>query len=326
MSATLGHLLTPLRPFLSDPATEEIAIQRENEAWVYSKGQFTRLDIRMDAAHAEDLAHYAASLRHQDISAEFPLLSTELPGDERLQAVLPPCVRGRFPAITIRKPSSFSPTLDGLAAGGIFDRTVKKKVGRTAVDDEMARLYHAGDNLGLLKFTAKQPKTVLLCGLNAAGKTTVAKAYAAEIPLHERIITVEDTSEWNDLPHQNRVGLFYSKGAQGRTKVTAGDLVEAALRKRIGRLLVQELRDASAYAFGRALASGHPGLSTCHAPDCEGAFEALAMMVKEHPSANQRPIEEIKTWLKGLIDLVLHCARDGDKFGISEVWIRDVEE
>ncbi len=325
MSATLGHLLTPLRPFLSDPATEEACIQREHEAFIYSKGRFVRHDIKMDAAHIEDLAHYAAALRHQDISAAYPLLSTELPDGERLQVVLPPCVQGKCPAITIRKPGSFSPTLDNLAAGGIFDRTVKKKIARTPVDDELAALHREQDWLGLLKLASRTGKTAVLCGQNAAGKTTVAKAYAAEIPLSERVITIEDTAEWHDLPHPNRVALFYSKGGQGVTKVDAGDLVEAALRKRIGRLLVQELRDASAYSFARALASGHPGLSTCHAESCDKAFDAMAMMVKEAPAAMSRDINEIKDWLKTLIDVIVHCERNGVTFGISEVWLRGVE-
>ncbi|MGE4043384.1 MAG: P-type DNA transfer ATPase VirB11 [Acetobacteraceae bacterium] len=322
LSPTLQHLLTPLQPFLGDPTTEECCIQTADECWVYAQGGFTRHEISMDAAHIEDLAHYAAAARRQDISPAFPLLSTELPGGERLQVVLPPCVQS-CPAITIRKPGSFHATLDTLAAGGIFDRTVKKRAGRTAVDDELAALHAKGDWLGFLKLAARSGKTLVLCGLNAAGKTTVAKAYAREIPLSERIITIEDTAEWHDLPHPNRVALFYSHGGQGVTTVGAGELVEAALRKRIGRLLLQELRGASAYSFARALASGHPGLSTCHADSCDKAFDALAMMVKEAPSAMQRDIGEIKAWLKGLIDIVCHCSRDGDRFGISEVWMRE---
>lgn len=322
-SPTLKHLLAPIAPFLADPDVEEIAVQKPGEAFVFSRGVFTRHEIALDARQAEDIAHYAAAHRRQDIGGSFPLLSTELPGGERLQAVLPPCVGSDCPSLTIRRHSTFSPTLEGLAAKGLFDGTVKRKDKASPADAELRILHERGDWLAFMRLAARSGKTLLLCGANATGKTTYAKAYANAIPPHERIITIEDTAEWNTLPHENRVALFYSKGGQGATKVGATDLVEAALRMRIGRLMVQELRDAAAYSFARALASGHPGLSTCHAADCDGAFEALALMVKEAPPAASRPIEEVKVWLRSLIDIVLHCARDGDRFGISEVWMRE---
>jgi len=43
---------------------------------------------------------------------------------------------------------------------------------------------------------------------------------------------------------------------------------------------MQELRNAAAFAYLRALASGHPGMTTCHAASAEGAFDAIRLMVK----------------------------------------------
>ena len=61
-------------------------------------------------------------------------------------------------------------------------------------------------------------KNILIAGATGSGKTTIAKALIEAIPLDERLVTIEDTAEWNSIPHRNRVALFYSKGRSGRRK------------------------------------------------------------------------------------------------------------
>src|SRR3954464_12279348 len=141
MSPTLRYLLKPISQFLEDPSVEECCINAPGEAFVYSKGGFTCHPVDLDAGEIEDIAHYAAAARRQDVSSTFPLLSTELPDGERLQAVLPPCVADGKPALTIRKHSSFDPSLDALAEAGIFSRTVRRKSGMTKADEELRDLH-----------------------------------------------------------------------------------------------------------------------------------------------------------------------------------------
>ena len=60
--------------------------------------------------------------------------------------------------------------------------------------------------------------------------------------------------------------LLYAKDGQGLAKVTPRDLLESALRMRPDRILLQELRDASAFFYLRAVNTGHPGsITTLHA-------------------------------------------------------------
>ncbi|HAN88039.1 MAG TPA: P-type DNA transfer ATPase VirB11, partial [Erythrobacter sp.] len=54
-------------------------------------------------------------------------------------------------------------------------------------------------------------------------------AMLGEIPRHERVVLVEDTPELR-LPGENGVGLVAVKGELGEAKVTANELLQAALR------------------------------------------------------------------------------------------------
>jgi type IV secretion system protein VirB11 len=58
------------------------------------------------------------------------------------------------------------------------------------------------------------------------GKTTFTKALIAEIPVEERVITIEDAEELKLDRHPNAVRLFYSKDGQGLAKVTPKQLLD----------------------------------------------------------------------------------------------------
>src|SRR4029450_186249 len=94
-----------------------------------------------------------------------------------------------------------------------------------------------------------------------------------EIPYEERIVSIEDTPELV-IPQPNHVRLFYPKGGQGQAKVDAKDLLESCLRMRPDRILLQELRDGTAFTYIRNVNSGHPGsITTVHADSARLAFE-----------------------------------------------------
>lgn len=81
---------------------------------------------------------------------------------------------------------------------------------------------------------------------------------------HERIISIEDTPELI-IPQPNHVRLFYSKGAQGLSGAGPKELLESCLRMRPDRILLQELRDGTAFYYVRNVNSGHPGsITTVH--------------------------------------------------------------
>lgn len=314
----LEHVLQPLAGFQADPAAEEICV-RPGVAHVWRHGRFERHAVALDADAIEDVATLAAAYWHQDVGPARPLLSTDMPTGERLQVVLPPCVRRGKPSLTMRKATASEHDLDTLDRAGIFTSTATGAAGMTEADRELLALYRAGEWKGFFRRAVLAKKTIVACGETASGKTHFLRGLMREIPLHERLITVQDSDELGELPHDNLVSLFYSAGNQGTADVSAGKLVEAALRMRIGRLMLQELRkgDGAASAFLRSLETGHTGaLTTVHARNPRDAFATIAGMVREDPSAGDQA--EVERKLRAYVDVVVHCARD--PFRITEVW------
>src|SRR3546814_5733950 len=100
------------------------------------------------------------------------------------------------------------------------------------------------------------------------------------IPSEERLLTIEDTRELL-VPHRNAVHLLYSKDGQGQAKVGAKHLLEASLRMRPDRILLQELRDGTAFFYLRNVNSGHPGsITTVHADSAALAFEPSSLLAQ----------------------------------------------
>ena len=125
--------------------------------------------------------------------------------------------------------------------------------------------------------------------------------------------------ELTGLPHANVVNLFYSKGGQSVANTRAEDLVEAALRMGMDGLLNQELRDEAAYAYLNVLASGHWGMTTTHADSAGQARDRIRGLIKKHPAGRHLADADVMTALHRSIDVVVHCARDGDRRHIEQV-------
>ena len=332
----LDFALSPFAEFMADDTVEDIIMNRPGEVFVRRGATTTRHEVDVDFVDQQGIAILAAAIKGQNVGKATPLLSCDLPGGTRLQAVLPPCVNDGTVALAIRRAKKTSPTLDQLAAGGIFAGVEPLRDGLSRDAEALVTLYHEACRAtgpdqryrawtAFLRATMKARMTHVLCGEVGSGKTFFGMGLANEIPLDDRLVTVQDSDEWSALPHRNRTDLFYSKGGQGAANVTPNDLVEASLRLAMRWLLLQELRGAEAFSFLRARRSGHPGLTTCHASSTREVFPTLALMVKQAPAASSVELTDIEASLKSLIDVVVHFHRPEGRFAVSEVWFRHAE-
>jgi type IV secretion system protein VirB11 len=332
----LDFALAPFAGFMADDTVEDIIMNRPNEVFVRRGATTTRHEVAVDFVDQQGIAILAAAIKGQNVGRATPLLSCDLPGGTRLQAVLPPCVNDGTVALAIRRAKKTSPTLDQLAAGGIFSGVEPLRDGLSRDTEALVTLNHEACRAtgpdehhrawtAFLRATMKARMTHVLCGEVGSGKTFFGMGLANEIPLDDRLVTVQDSDEWSALPHRNRTDLFYSKGVQGAANVTPNDLVEASLRLAMRWLLLQELRGAEAFSFLRARRSGHPGLTTCHASNTREVFPTLALMVKQAPAASSVELTDIEASLKSLIDVVVHFHRPEGRFAVSEVWFRHAE-
>lgn len=140
------------------------------------------------------------------------------------------------------------------------------------------------------------------------------------IPVDERLLTIEDTRELV-APHRNIVHMIYSKDGQGLAPVGPKALLESALRMRPDRILLQELRDGTAFFYLRNVNSGHPGsITTVHADSAALAFEQLTLLVRESEGGRDLPRDDIRALLHLLIDVVVQMKKVDGRFRMTEVW------
>jgi type IV secretion system protein VirB11 len=319
--STLRLMLAPIAEFLASDDVTEVVINRPGEVGVERRSGWEWHD-RPDLTYSrlDMIATLCASMSQQDVGPERPLCGSILPDGQRVQICRPPAVGAGTFSLTIRRPSGFAPTIAGLAAGGLFKRTVAASKRVHPADAELLALCEARDWEAFFPLAVRSKKTIIATGDTGSGKTTFAKALIQSIPLDERLVTIEDTAEFIGLPQRNIVNLFYSKGNQGLARVASEDLIEAALRMRPDRILMQELRDGAAFTFVRSVAAGHPGsITTCHADSADGAFDALKLMVKQHEAGKYLADADVLLLLHKLVDVIVHCHKGPDGFSIEEV-------
>ena len=87
------------------------------------------------------------------------------------------------------------------------------------------------------------------------------------------------------------------------------------------RILLQELRDGTAFYFLRNVNTGHPGsITTIHADSATLAFEQLTLLVKESEGGRDLARDDIRSLLHLLVDVVVQMRRVEGRFRMTEVW------
>jgi type IV secretion system protein VirB11 len=313
----LRSYLASLTGMLARPDVTDIYVNRPHEVWVETLGgAIERHEApALDGATLERLSRQIAALSHQGISREHPLLSASLPDGARVQIAAPPATRGPM-AIAIRKHVTSDLSLGDYAAAGAFDAT-RHSAEPDAASARLAELLAAGDIAGMLAAAVRARKNILVSGGTSTGKTTFLNALIREIPAEERLILIEDTPELHQH-HDNLVGLLAVRGALGEARVSATDLLAASLRMRPDRIILGELRGEEAYAFLRAINTGHPGsMTSVHADSAERAIEQIVLLVLQ--AGTQLGREDVRHYVRSTVDVYVHLARSGGKRRVSEV-------
>ena len=315
----LRSYLAPLTGMLARPDVTDIYVNRPGELWIETVGgAIERHDAPgLDEATLERLARQIAAVSHQGISREHPLLSATLPDGARVQIVAPPATRGPL-ALAIRKHVSADLALTDYVAAGAFAATR----GRDSLEDRdsdraLAALLAAGDMAGMLAAAVRGRKNILVSGGTSTGKTTFLNALIREIPSDERLILIEDTPELQ-VRQDNVVGLLAARSALGEAEVSANDLVAASLRMRPDRIILGELRGEEAFAFLRAVNTGHPGsMTTVHADSAERAIEQIVLLTLQ--AGTQLNRDDVRHYVKSTIDVFVQLARIGGERRVAEI-------
>ena len=307
-SVYLDAYLKPFAEWLTRDTVTEILVNRPGEIWIEDAaagGMQCVSRPEIDDRLIQRLAEQVARVSHQGINREHPLLGATLPDGARVQFCGPPAARKHW-AMAIRRHRRLDLPLDAYDAGPLAQAR------SDALPDPQAH------PVAFLREAVRQRKTILVSGGTSTGKTTFLNAMLGEIPSHERVVLVEDTPELK-LPGKNGVGLVAVKGELGEAKVTANELLQAALRLRPDRIVLGELRGQESVSFLRAINTGHPGsFSTIHANSLRGALEQLSLMVMQTGIGLTRA--DTIAYAASVIDVVVQLSRDSSgKRGISQI-------
>jgi Flp pilus assembly CpaF family ATPase len=227
-------------------------------------------------------------LSEREFNAGRPSLNLQLPDGSRLFAVAWVCDR---PAVAIRRHRFLKLSLDDLVQLGAID-------------------------IGLREFLAAAVRgrlQLIVAGATGAGKTTMLRALASEIPATERIITVETELElgldrFPDL-HPDVVALEAREpNVEGVGRVTPADLVRMSLRMNPDRVIVGEVRGDEVIPMLNAMSQGNDGsMCTLHADSSATVFNKLGLYAMQAPE--RLTLEATNQLAAAAIDLVIYLAK-----------------
>lgn len=325
--ASVDFHLAALRPWLDRPDVAEICVNRPGHVWYEDQDGWKRdASDALTLDHLRALATATARFCDRDICPERPLLAASLPDGERVQIVIPPACEPGTLSLTIRKPARRIWPLAELLREALEPPTAGDA--GQAPPDPLRGLWQRGAWHDFLRQAVRAGKAILVAGQTGTGKTTLMNALGAEIPPHERIVTIEDVRELRLDPATNHVHLLYGHPTHGtQACVSASELLRAALRMAPTRILLSELRGGEAFDFIQACASGHNGgISTCHAANAAMALQRLTLMCMQHPNCQALPYAALRSLVESVVDIVVVVERragQGARRRIADIWYRD---
>jgi Flp pilus assembly CpaF family ATPase len=164
---------------------------------------------------------------------------------------------------------------------------------------------------------------IIVAGATGAGKTTMLRALAAEIPASERIVTIETELElgldrFADV-HPDCVALEAREAnVEGAGEVTAADLVRMSLRMNPDRVIVGEVRGDEIVPMLNAMSQGNDGsMCTVHADSSGTVFNKMALYAMQSPE--RLPLEATCQLAAAAVDLVVYIAKSSDGRWVSSV-------
>lgn len=303
----LGAFLAPLAPWLARPEVTDLLVNAPGEVWIETASEGMRREPApgLDETTLQRLVRQIAAYSSQGVNREQPLLSATLPDGARVQVVAPPATRGGT-VLAVRKHLINDLSLDDLSSAGLF--SVPGEGAPQGSDSAvLGVLLESGDRLGFLREAVRRRKTLVISGGTGSGKTTLLNALVKEIDAAERLVVIEDAAEIR-LDHPNSVGLIAVRGDMGEARVDTDALLTAALRLRPDRILLGELRGSEAFAFLRAVNSGHPGsITTLHADSPEGALDQIGLLALT--SGLELGWDKVQAYVARVIDVVVQIER-----------------
>lgn len=288
--------LGPLQPLLEDDSISEIMVNGCASAFYERGGVLYPMENLFESdEQIRILIDRIIAPLGRRIDERSPIVNARLKSGYRVNAVIPPIALDG-PVLTIRKFSDRITTL------------------RELVDLDSLPEWYAE----LLSCAVALRQDLAVAGGTGSGKTTLLNALSCEIPVNERIVTIEDAAELKFSHHPHVVRLeARAASIEGEGEVTIRDLVANALRMRPDRIVVGEVRGAECIDMLSSMQTGHDGsLTTLHAGSEEEAVVRLVLLARYGINLPSELIEEqVALALDGIV--MSERRADGRRFVTS---------
>lgn len=242
----------PIAEFIKDATVEEIWINSPERIFIARSGRSHLTNLVLTTETVRELVDRALLWSGRRLDLSQPFVDAQLPDGSRLHVVIPEITAEHW-AVNIRKHLLRHLGLSDLARLGMMSDVIASQ----------------------LQSAVKSGLNILVSGGTQAGKTTLLNALASEIPLSQRVITIEEVFELKpNIPDLVQMQTR-SANLQGEGEIPLRKLIKEALRMRPSRIIVGEVREAEALDLLIALNSGLPGMGTLHANSARDAITKL---------------------------------------------------
>jgi Flp pilus assembly CpaF family ATPase len=302
--------LGALQPLLEDPDIETIDVNGAEQVWInYADGRKEQSApiADSDAQLVELIRRWGAyqGQTARDFSAAKPKLRLALADGSRLTAIM---AVTPWPVLSIRRHRMLDVDLDELVDKGTLDIGLRE----------------------FLRACVRAQTSIVITGGMSAGKTTFARALAADIPREERIVTVENEYELylHTLPHRHAdiVAMEARQpNAEGVGAIALRELVTDALRLNARRIIVGEVLGDELVPMLTAMNTGGEGsLCTMHSDSAGDVFARMLILAGSGGTAY--PPATLYRLAGMAVDFVVHLNHEVGYEGGRPVNLRYVTE
>ncbi|HEX9970321.1 MAG TPA: ATPase, T2SS/T4P/T4SS family [Acidimicrobiales bacterium] len=169
-----------------------------------------------------------------------------------------------------------------------------------------------------LRAAVRARLSIVFAGTPGSGKTTLLSCCAAELDPSLRVVVAEEVFEL-DVPLPNVAALQTRPARRDRAEVDLRRLVAGFLRMAPDVAIVGEVRDREALPLLLTLSSGVKGFTTIHAGSARQALTRLRFICQLAETSSELPMAALNALVSEAVDLVVHCARNGDRVQVMEV-------
>ncbi|HUR22356.1 MAG TPA: ATPase, T2SS/T4P/T4SS family [Acidimicrobiales bacterium] len=187
-----------------------------------------------------------------------------------------------------------------------------------SLDELVQREMFGAAVADFLRASVRARLSILIAGAPGSGKTTLLSCCAAELDPSLRVVIAEEVFE-TDVPLPNVAHMQTRPPRPDRKEVDLRRLVAGFLRMAPDIAIVGEVRDREALPLLLTLSSGVKGLTTIHAGSARQALTRLRFICQLADTGSELPMPALNSLVSEAIDIVVHCARNGDQVRVNEV-------